>query len=104
LNAENVEKFTVEIDEDLEEIVPIFLDNRNKEIILLKQHLADKAINEIQTIGHKLAGNAGSYGFDALGEVGAKLEDASKSENWETIETCINQIENYMAGVEVKFI
>lgn len=62
---------------EIRELIPGYLENRFKEHELLCQLVSDGNLNEVNKIGHKLAGNAGSYGLDELGTVGEKLEYAS---------------------------
>lgn len=62
---------------EIKELIPVYLENRDKELIVLNNLLSDCNLNEINKIGHKLAGNAGSYGLDELGEIGERLELAS---------------------------
>lgn len=38
------------------------------------------AMAELRTLAHRLAGSAGSYGFEALGETAAALDEALDSE------------------------
>jgi len=39
-------------------------------------------------VGHQLKGNALTYGFPELGLLGAKLEDAALTDNWDLIIIC----------------
>ena len=60
----------------LKSLLPDYLANRDKELIRLKELVMQGDLIEIKKIGHKLAGNAGSYGLTELGNIGANLEDA----------------------------
>ncbi len=62
---------------EIKDLLPNYLENREKEINVLKQLISDCNLKEVNKIGHKLAGNAGSYGLDELGEIGEKLEFAT---------------------------
>ena len=97
-------KFVVTVDKDIEEIVPMFLDNRQKDIESLKHHIQADELKEIEVIAHKLAGNAGSYGFADLGKIGAALEQACKDQDIETIKIKYQEFCDYMTNVEVEFI
>ena len=97
-------KFVVTIDKDIEEIVPMFLDNRQKDIESIKQHILDSELGQIEVISHKLAGNAGSYGFTDLGKIGAALEQACKDQNIEAIKIKYQEFCDYMTNVEVEFL
>tara|TARA_R110002049_G_scaffold123158_6_gene278241 strand:- start:357 stop:644 length:288 start_codon:yes stop_codon:yes gene_type:complete len=56
------------------ELVPAYLKNRKIELQNLKELVNSQNLTDINRIGHKLAGNAGSYGLDDLGRLGERLE------------------------------
>ena len=94
----------VEIDKDIEEIVPGFLENRTKELDILKEAIKTNNFEELKSIGHKISGNAGSYGFDELGEIGAKLEENASNGKMEAIKQNVADIELYLTDIEVKYV
>ena len=98
------ERIIVEIDKDIEEIIPDFLKHRNEEINILKTALANRNFTEIQSIGHKVSGNAGSYGFDQLGTYGAALEKLAIEQNKNGINEQISNFENYLTSIEIKYV
>jgi len=97
------DKIIVKIDSDLEEIIPMFIDNRHKDLKELDECLSSNDLSSIEVIAHKLAGNAGSYGFMDLSKIGANLEMACKEKNQEKIEKFISEYKNFMAKLEVVF-
>ncbi|MBF0207328.1 MAG: Hpt domain-containing protein [Oligoflexia bacterium] len=97
------EKNRVTIDKDLKDLIPRYLENRNKDIIKIKEALAQNDIKKIGVVGHQLAGNAGSYGFDQLGNIGKRMENAANAQNIEEITKCLQEIESYMQNLEVIF-
>lgn len=97
------EKIIVTIDADLEEIIPTFLENRQKDIGKIDQALESMDLKAIESIAHKLAGNAGSYGLDELGELGASLESACQSENKEKVDELCQGYKDYLSRLEIKF-
>jgi HPt (histidine-containing phosphotransfer) domain-containing protein len=93
-----------EIDKDLEEIVPAFLEGRKKDTEIIKKLVLDKNFEELRSVGHKLKGTAGSYGFMGLSKIGAEIEDAAKVSNIEVLKKLSLEYENHMKQVEVKFV
>ncbi len=93
----------VTIDSDLQEIIPSFLENRKKDLSKIEEYLQTSNWSHIESIAHKLAGNAGSYGFDELGHIGASLEQACQSNHVEAIRDYCQQYQHYMDHLEVKF-
>ena len=72
-------EYLVELDKDLEELIPSFVENRKKEVLELVEFCRNNNIDELKRIGHRLAGTAGSYGFDTIGKFGVELEAAAKA-------------------------
>lgn len=91
------------IDADLEEIVPGFLEKRRHEIPLLLESLQNKDFLSLKSMGHKLKGNAGGYGFDELSKLGADLEEAASNEQTLQCKSIIESINNYISNIEVQF-
>jgi len=93
-----------EIDKDLEEIVPAFLEGRKKDTEIIKKYVLEKNFEELRSVGHKLKGTAGSYGFMGLSKIGAQIEEAAKASNLETLKKLSSEYENHMKQIEVKFV
>lgn len=92
---------TVEISRDLEGIVPIFLGNRKKDVQTLRDALVTQDFRSIQTLGHRMKGDGGGFGFDRITEIGAAMERAAKLEDRLTVELHIRQLEDFLTRVTV---
>jgi HPt (histidine-containing phosphotransfer) domain-containing protein len=97
-------KTSVEIDTELISVVPDYLDNRRRECRLIEELLADNRFNEIQSVGHRMKGSGGSYGFDEISEIGEALETAAHDSDAETIRSAVSRLEKYLASVTVTYI
>lgn len=98
------EKITVEVDEDLEDLIPGFLENRSADVEKLRQ-AADAADYEtLRSIGHSLKGVGGGYGFEKMSELGAQIETAAKGEQLDDIKSCIDQLDHYLQNIDVTFV
>jgi HPt (histidine-containing phosphotransfer) domain-containing protein len=95
-------KLIISVDPDLADLVPGYFENRKLELQSLKHFFQQQKWMEIQMIGHKLKGNAASYGFEKLTDLGASLEESSKSKNQEKIHQLILEIESYLMSIELK--
>jgi HPt (histidine-containing phosphotransfer) domain-containing protein len=97
------EKIMVNVDPDLQELIPGFLQNRSKDLATLRQALAQGDCPVMQSTGHSLKGVGGGYGFAGLSELGAEIESAAKSGNMEALAALIERLADYLDRVEVKF-
>jgi HPt (histidine-containing phosphotransfer) domain-containing protein len=100
-NAENV--ITVYIDQGLEEIVPGFLENRRRDVQVLETALQERDMAQIQIIGHRMKGDGGGYGFDAISVIGAGLEHAAAREDSIAIRRHTAELIDFLARVTVVY-
>ena len=91
----------VEISRDLEDIAPIFLENRRKDLQTLRVAVGAQDFATLQTLGHRMKGDGGGYGFDAISQTGARLESAAKQQDLPTIKHCIVELEDFLNRVTV---
>ncbi|MFZ8933170.1 MAG: Hpt domain-containing protein [Bacteriovoracaceae bacterium] len=92
------------IDSDLKDIIPNFMSGRQKDIGLLESAIKESDFAEIQSIGHKLKGNAGSYGFDGLGKIGAEIEKNAKESNLDAIKKLFEDYKEHLGQIEIQFV
>ena len=90
-------------DPDLSGLVELFVEEMPERIDALTRTFKDRQIEELGCIAHQLKGAAGSYGFDQITPLAAKLEaDARGDASWETIteslETLVDTCSRLRAG------
>lgn len=98
------EKIIVQVDEDLEDLIPGFLENRNQDVNKLRAELDQNNFVNVTSIGHSIKGVGGGYGFDLMSELGAKIESAGKENNIEAIRENIEQLDHYLKCVEIEYV
>ncbi len=100
-NAENV--IILYIDPGLEEIVPGFLENRRRDVQTLETALQENDLAQIHIIGHRMKGDGGGYGFDAISMMGAALEQAAAREDLDAIRQHTAELIDFLARVTVVY-
>ena len=55
----------------------------------------------IGSLGHKIKGEGGSFGFDAMSEIGAALEVAGKKGDRESARQLIADLAEYLEKIDV---
>jgi hypothetical protein len=73
----DLEQIVVQIDPDLETIVPGFLSNRQRDLTTIEACLKQGDLNTIRLLGHRMKGDGGGYGFDRISMIGHHLEVAA---------------------------
>ena len=96
--------YRVEVDSDLEEVIPDFMKNRQKDLTLLKEGNEKGAFIDTALIGHSLKGVGGGYGFHRITELGKLIEVASKEGDGEKLKVLIESLEVYLDQVEIVYV
>ncbi len=71
---------------------PQFLQHRRKDLGAMQEALAEQDYEAIRTMGHRIKGVAGSYGFPDIGAVGQRLEESARSRDLIAIQGEIAQL------------
>ena len=95
------EKTTIHVDPEIAELIPGFLENRRKDIAAMLDAVQRGEFETVRVLGHSMKGAGGGYGFDAITEIGAALEQAAKQRNAAEIRNRVHELSRYLDRVEV---
>jgi HPt (histidine-containing phosphotransfer) domain-containing protein len=98
-----MEKIVVQVDADLEDLIPGYLQNRRQDADAILQALENQDLETIRVLGHTMKGTGGGYGFDAITEMGRALEEGAKARNPQAIRQGVAALLDYLQAVEVVF-
>lgn len=98
------EPIVVEIDEDLADLIPGYLENRRKDIESILHLLQEGNFSEIRRIGHSMKGSGGGYGFHHISVIGQEIEKAAEAGDENGIRTAVNNLKNYLDRVKIVYI
>lgn len=62
------------------EVTQRYLERRRDEIVIFQKSLSENNVKEFNRIGHQLAGNATSYGFNELTPIASRMESLKADE------------------------
>jgi len=99
--AKNSEKLVIHADPEIADLIPKFLDNRQKDINLIESALEKNDFEAIRMLGHSMKGAGGGYGFDGVTEIGRNLEEAAKEADANKIRNGVHELAEYLRKVEV---
>lgn len=95
------DRIIVHVDPEIAELIPGFLENRRKDIKVMDEALRQGDFETIRILGHSMKGAGGSYGFDAVTDIGKTLEDAAENNNAKGIQRSVGELAAYLDQVEV---
>ncbi|MCP4352459.1 MAG: response regulator [Desulfobacterales bacterium] len=103
LKAESEEKIIVHVYSMLKNILPRFIENRQKDIRAIGEALEKDDYEAIRVMGHSMKGAGGGYGLDPVTDMGLSIEQAAKNRNPEEIQTCTRELANYLGRLEIVY-
>ena len=99
----NGKKIIIQVDSDLEDLIPGFLENRQRDITAIFNAVGRNDYDSIAKAGHTMKGVGGGYGFDAITDIGGAIEQAAKQKDPVKIKHCLNELSNYLQRIEIVF-
>ena len=97
------ESCIVSIDSDLKPLVPMFLTGRKKEIMDIREALAQHDFHTVGRIAHGMKGTGNIYGFEHIVALAASIEQAAKVGSAASIETDLTLLAAYLDQVQIVF-
>jgi HPt (histidine-containing phosphotransfer) domain-containing protein len=98
------EKLIVEIESDLEYLVPEYLDGRRQDVISIREALQNGDFETIRILGHNLKGTGGGYGFNGITDIGAAIQDSALSGDAGMLEKLAGDLQDYLDRVTIRYV
>ena len=95
--------YLVTVAKDLEDLIPVFMSNRKKELDALRVALAAADFEQLRQLGHRMRGVGNSYGFARVSEIGKHVEDGARSGDRTLLASTIAQYGDYLAKVQIVY-
>ncbi|QTA92509.1 response regulator [Desulfonema magnum] len=96
------EKKIAYVNSEIRELIPIFFETNRQEIRELQNAVAKRDYKMIQRIGHRLKGASLCYGFEEMGDISLRIENAGREKkNIEHIRPIVAELISYTDHVEV---
>jgi HPt (histidine-containing phosphotransfer) domain-containing protein len=103
-DAKPDEKIVVNVDSDIEDLIPGFLENRQQDIKSIYDALEKEDYETIRILGHSMKGAGGGYGFDEITDIGRSIEESAEGKNQEEIKKWVINLSNYLDRVEIVYV
>jgi CheY-like chemotaxis protein len=91
----------VGVDEDLQRLIPGYLDTRRKDVRAMTDALSRGDFDLIWTLGHNMCGTGKGYGMLAITNLGRDLADAAKAHNSESVRVSLKALSSWLDQVRV---
>ena len=97
-------KIIVEVDRDLEDLMPLFWSSREQDLQGLAKGIEESDFNTLRSIGHDMKGTGSSFGFHRVSEIGDLIEVAALANDLLTIQGQFGTFKDYMSRIEISFV
>jgi HPt (histidine-containing phosphotransfer) domain-containing protein len=95
--------YKVTIARDLEDLVPVFMKNRRKELDTLQHALEAADFEHLRQLGHRMKGVGNSYGFTHVSTLGEHIEAAARRRDRDALKAHISEYAEYLAKVQIAY-
>jgi HPt (histidine-containing phosphotransfer) domain-containing protein len=95
------ERIVVRVDPDLEDLIPGFLEHRREEIKSILADLEQGDFESVTQTGHTMKGVGAGYGFDAVTDIGRRIQEAGEKEDAVEIRRQATELTEYLDQVEI---
>jgi len=83
------------------DLIPGFLQNRRQDVIAMLDALDRGDFATVESLGHGMKGAGGSWGFQAITDIGAALEQAAESADTDASRKWVGELSRYLERVEI---
>jgi HPt (histidine-containing phosphotransfer) domain-containing protein len=83
------------------DLIPAFLQNRRQDVIAILNAVDQRDFESVESLGHGMKGAGGSWGFQAITDIGAALEQAGESADIEASHKCVSELSRYLDRVQI---
>ena len=101
--SDNEGKYEVVVPQDLSDLIPVFLENRKKELQQLRVAVIQNDFEQLRQIGHRMKGVGVPYGFDRVSEIGKHIQDAGTDQDRQAAENHLAQYSDFLANLRVVY-
>jgi HPt (histidine-containing phosphotransfer) domain-containing protein len=91
------------VQKDLEDLIPVFMRNRHKELDSLRVALAAADFEQLRQLGHRMKGVGNSYGFTHVSTLGKRIEDGARSGDRASLQASVSEYHEYLSKVQVTY-
>ena len=95
--------YKVVVAKDLEDLIPVFMRNRHKELDALRAALAAADFEQLRQLGHRMKGVGNSYGFAHVSTLGKYIEDGARSGDRAALQAKITEYGEYLSKVQITY-
>jgi hypothetical protein len=95
--------YTAFVDSSIADLVPEYMQNRRKEVELLKRYLEEGDFDKIAGLAHRMVGVGTPYGFHHISSLAKVIHETARASDRDTVSSLIAEYAHYVKHVTIKY-
>ncbi len=101
MTTDQEKMIVVTVDPELEDIIPLFMENVRKDMEAIAAALVQSDADTVRRIGHSMKSYGAGYGFEFISIQGKAIETAAGRLEPAAVQELLNELANYLDHVKV---
>jgi len=80
--------------------IPAYLQNCRQNVVVMLDALDRVDFETVTSLGHQMRGSGGAFGFQAITDIGAELQQAAESADDDVSRKWVRELSNFLDGVD----
>jgi CheY-like chemotaxis protein len=80
--------------------IPAYLQNCRQNVVVMLDALDRVDFETVTSLGHQMRGSGGAYGFQAITDISAALEQAAESADTDVSRKCLGELSDCLDGID----
>jgi CheY-like chemotaxis protein/HPt (histidine-containing phosphotransfer) domain-containing protein len=80
--------------------IPAYLQNCRQNVVVMLDALDRVDFETVTSLGHQMRGSGGAFGFQAITDIGAALQEAAESADNDVSRKWVGELSNYLDGID----
>ena len=80
--------------------IPAYLQNCRQNVVVMREALDRVDFETVASLGHQMRGSGGAFGFQAITDIGAALQQAGESADNEVSRKWVEELSSYLDGAK----
>ena len=91
------------VERSIGDLIPTFLNNRQREVEILRHALVRGDFELVRRLGHRMRGVGGSYGFEYVSLLGQRIEQCGRERDADLLGELVSEYSDYLASVRIDY-
>jgi hypothetical protein len=97
------QRIDISVDKNLEDLIPTYMSNRAKEVVMLRTLLTAGDLEQLSRVGHRMKGVGEPYGFNRVSSLGKLIQVYAETGDHYGLEKCISEYADYLPRVHITY-